>query len=88
MPFRVQRHQCTSCIYRPQCVGMLPALEAACADPRMDGFFANYRICHHSNDVCCSGFWARHKNAFTLGQIAQRLNMVEYVTVDTLKKGT
>lgn len=52
------------------------------ADPH--GGFKNYRICHHSNDVCCRGFWDRHKNEFQLGQIAQRLGMVEFVNVDTL----
>jgi hypothetical protein len=45
----------------------------------MVGFFVGYRICHHSEDVCCRGFWNRHSEHFTLGQIAKRLGMVEFV---------
>lgn len=57
-------------------------LEAAVADRHMPGFFRGHRICHHSNDVCCRGFWNRHKDKFTLGQIAQRLGLVRFVQED------
>jgi len=48
--------------------------------------FQGYRACHHaeSNDVCCQGFWKRHKDEFQAGQIAQRLNLVDLVDVDDL----
>jgi hypothetical protein len=84
MPFRVQKHQCATCIYKTNTHFDLERLEAAIADPALPGFFAGHRICHHSDDVCCAGFWRRHKDAFTLGQLAQRLGCVEYVQVDTL----
>jgi hypothetical protein len=47
--------------------------------------FKGHRVCHHSADVCCRGFWEAHKDEFPAGQIAQRLNIVEFVEVDTLK---
>jgi len=85
----VQARMCASCIYRPDCSLDLATLEAAIADPRMPGYFTGYRACHHAPDrrgVCCRGFWDRHKNAFTLGQIAQRLRLVRFVTVDRFAK--
>jgi hypothetical protein len=48
----------------------------------MEGFFKGHRICHHSNDVCCRGFWNRHKDHFSAGQLAQRLGAVQFVEVD------
>jgi hypothetical protein len=80
MSFKVQSRQCSTCIYRKDSPLNLEALEAQIADPYMG--FKGHRICHHSKDVCCRGFWNRHKNEFQAGQIAQRLNCVEFVTVD------
>lgn len=85
MTFKVQAKLCRTCIYRPDSSLSLKKLEADVADPRMQGFFVGHRVCHHSTDVCCRGFWEAHKDHFTLGQIAQRLNFVEFVDVDTLK---
>lgn len=85
MTFKVQSKACSTCIYRKDSPLDLNKLEADVADPNMKGFFKGHRICHHSDDVCCRGFWNKHKNDFTMGQIAQRLNMVEFVEVDTLK---
>lgn len=82
--FKVQRKPCATCIYRSDSVLDLGKLEAEIADPHMKGFFSGYRICHHSDDACCRGFWSRHKNKFAMGQIAQRLGLVEFVDVDTL----
>lgn len=87
--FEVQAKQCATCIYRSSCSLDLAALESAIADPRMAGFFVGYRACHHAPDrraVCCRGFWDRHKDAFTMGQIAQRLKLVVFVTVDRFAK--
>lgn len=50
----------------------------------MAGFFKGHRVCHHSKDAVCRGFWNRHKDKFTLGQIAQRLKAVIFVKEDTL----
>jgi hypothetical protein len=54
-------------------------------DPAMDGHFRGHRICHHSRNAVCAGFWARYRDHFDLGQLAQRLNLVTLVNDDTLK---
>ena len=82
--FNVQKKMCSSCIYRPESGFDLPALEAQVRDQY--GGFHGHRICHHSNDACCRGFWNAHKDQFPAGQIAQRLNAVQFVEVDTLKQ--
>jgi hypothetical protein len=82
--FKVQRRMCTTCIYRPGSSLDIVKLENDVRDKCVG--FKGYRICHHSKDVCCRGFWNRHKDAFALGQIAQRLGMVRFVDVDTLAR--
>lgn len=84
---RVQRRQCATCIYRPDSPLDLRKLEADCADKFMPGYFAKHRTCHHSRDAVCAGFWRRHRDKFTAGQIAQRLNLVTFVQDDILRKG-
>lgn len=81
--FKVQTKPCRTCIYRKDSPLDVESLEAQIAD-RFGGF-KGHRVCHHPKDVCCRGFWNRHKNDFQMGQIAQRLNMVEFVSVDTQK---
>ncbi len=83
---KVQAKACSTCIYRKDSQLDLKALEAEVADPYMPGYFKGHRICHHSKDVCCRGFWNKHKDKFTAGQLAQRLGMVVFVAVDTLAK--
>jgi uncharacterized protein (DUF3820 family) len=83
MSFEVQRKACSTCIYRKDSTLDLAKLEADVADGF--GGFKGHRICHHSDSVCCRGFWNRHKDKFPAGQIAQRLNCVKFVNVDTLK---
>ena len=79
--FRVQQKMCGTCIYRSESPLDLAKLEAEIADPYVG--FSGHRLCHHADGVCCHGFWTRHKDAFALGQIAQRLNAaVEFVDVD------
>lgn len=85
MTLRVQRRRCATCIYRKDSSLDLTALENQVRDPRMDGFFTGYRVCHHSNDACCRGFWDRHRDDFALGQLARRLNFVEFVDEDKLR---
>lgn len=87
--FQVQRKQCSTCIYRRTSPLDLRKLEADIADPHMRGFFRGFRECHHAkrgSKVCCAGFWARHKDQFAAGQVAQRLGLVEKVKVDVLKE--
>jgi len=82
--FQVQAKQCETCIYRKDSPLDIKQLEAAIAD-RFGGF-TKHRACHHADaGVCCRGFWNRHRNHFPAGQIAQRLGMVQFVTVDILK---
>lgn len=83
---KVRHKACATCIYRKDSPLDLRKLEADVADPRMEGNFETYRVCHHTKDACCRGFWNRHKNKFTLGQIAQRLGLVRYVYDDILIK--
>lgn len=83
---KVQAKQCATCIYKPGSTLDLTHLEAQVADPRMPGHFKGFRACHHATrNVCCRGFWNRHKDHFDGGQLAQRLNLVTFVHVDTLK---
>ena len=82
--FRVQQKMCRTCIYHPDNPLDLAELEARIADPH--GGFSGYRVCHHTEDVCCRGFWDRHKDEFVLGQIAQRLNVVEFIDVDNMRR--
>lgn len=85
---KVQKKMCSTCIYRPDSPLDLQKLEADIADPHMQGHFKGHRACHHAQagDVCCRGFWQRHKDNFTLGQLAQRLGLVSFVRVDDLHK--
>ena len=83
MIFKVQSRACETCIYNKDSPLDVKKLENDIADNF--GGFKGYRICHHSDDVCCRGFWNRHKDKFQMGQIAQRLNLVKFVFVDTFK---
>lgn len=78
--FKVQSKPCDTCIYRTDSALDIKVLEAQIADKY--GGFKGHRICHHSEDACCRGFWQRHKDEFQLGQIAQRLGMVQFVDDD------
>jgi hypothetical protein len=81
---KVQRRQCATCIYRQDSTLNIEHLEEQVRDPRMEGHFRGYRICHHSKDACCAGFWARHKDHFDAGQLARRLNLVQKVDEDNV----
>ena len=78
--FKVQNKMCSTCIYRKDSPLDLKSLEDAIRDNY--GGFNGHRICHHSEDACCAGFWKRHKNKFSLGQIVQRLGFVKLVQED------
>jgi hypothetical protein len=85
--FYVQRRMCATCIYRRDSALDIRKLEADVADPHMAGYFKGFRECHHAkrkSGVCCRGFWNRHKDAFTAGQLAQRLGLVVFVDEDVL----
>jgi hypothetical protein len=68
---------CDTCVYRKNSPLDPTELEEAVKSPRGD--FDGFRICHSSMTACCAGFWARHKDAFQLGQVAQRLGLVQLV---------
>lgn len=82
MTFRVQSRPCATCIYRADSPLDLKRLEDDVRDPYIG--FKGHRICHHSADACCRGFWNAHKDEFQLGQVAQRLGLVEFVEDDVL----
>jgi len=83
MTFKVQKRMCSTCIYRPDSPLDIEKLESDVRDPYVG--FSGHRVCHHSADVCCRGFWEAHKDEFPMGQVAQRLGFVEFVYVDTLQ---
>lgn len=85
--FKVQKNACSTCIYRKDSPLSIRKLERDIAG-WTKGEFSGYRICHHAGDqdVCCRGFWNKHKDHFNLGRIAQRLGAVEFVNVDDLTK--
>lgn len=80
MSFKVNIKACSTCIYRKDSLLDLKKLEDEIKDSHIG--FRTHRICHHSKNTCCRGFWNKHKNEFQLGQIAQRLGLVEYVKED------
>lgn len=84
MTFKVQKKSCATCIYKPDCPLNVESLEEQIADGH--GGYTTYRQCHHTNKnaACCRGFWNKHKDNFQLGQLAQRLDMVEFVNIDEL----
>jgi len=84
MSLRVQKRQCATCIFRRDSPLDLNQLLDDVRDPRVDGFFKGHRVCHHSKNAVCAGFWARYRDNFTAGQLAQRLGLVELVSDDML----
>lgn len=81
MGFKVRKRRCETCIYRKDSPLDLTKLEDQVRD-KIAGFgFKGYRICHHDeqDEACCRGFWDHHKDEFPVGQVAQRLNAVEFV---------
>lgn len=83
--FKVQKKQCSTCIYKKDSCFDIKELESQIKD--RFGFFKGFRACHHvkGKEVCCRGFWNKHRNNFQAGQIAERLGLVELVNVDVLK---
>ena len=82
MGFKVNKKMCKTCIFRPNSPFSIDL------DRYMDeitdekGYIKGWRICHEDaskKEVCCRGFWNCYKNNFQVGQIAQRLNLVEEV---------
>jgi hypothetical protein len=81
--FKVQKKMCTSCIYRSSSPLDIKELEEQVRDRY--GGFDTHRSCHHAPDsvgVCCRGFWDAHKDEFQAGQLAQRLDAVDFVDID------
>jgi hypothetical protein len=78
---KVQRRQCETCIFKTEHwpPAHLAALLDEIRDPKMNGHFSGYRVCHHNRGTVCAGFWARHRDNFDLGQIAQRFGLVRMV---------
>lgn len=88
---QVQSAQCATCIYKPASGFDIVEMERQIADRHMPGHFRGARLCHHApnsgmNKAVCRGFWNRHKDDFDAGQLAQRLGLVTFVTIDRFKK--
>lgn len=81
MSFKVQSKPCDTCIYTKNSASRKTSkqLEDEIVDKRDPRFFTGFRICHHSTSACCRSFWNKHKNNFQAGQLAQRLDCVEFV---------
>jgi hypothetical protein len=77
MGFPVKNKQCKTCIYIPASGFDVEALENQVRDHYVG--FSGYRVCHEGNNACCRVFWNRHRDEFSAGQLAQRLNLVAYV---------
>jgi len=80
--FKVRRKRCPTCIYNPDCPLDLAALERAVTDSF--GSITGWRVCHHTEDACCRGFWDLYKNDFTMGRMAQMFGWVEFTDEDIL----
>lgn len=88
---QVQQRMCSTCIYRPDSPLDIEKLERDVADPHMEGYFVGSRECHHAkrgSKIVCRGFWNKHKDNFTAGQLAQRLGLVRFVDVDVMPDST
>lgn len=86
----VMRRQCATCIYRPSWQGTpIAVLEDQVREKHRGATgFKGSRICHtHPKGVkaTCRGFWNRHKDEFAVGQVAQRLGLVQFVEADKCK---
>lgn len=87
--FQVQARVCATCIYKSGLGWRIAELEDQVRDKRARFGFKSYRECHHAkrgSGVCCRGFWNAHKDEFAAGQIAQRLQLVEFVDVDVMEE--
>jgi hypothetical protein len=82
---RVQRVRCATCIFNKASPLDLRTLLDAVRDPRMAGHFKGHRVCHHSKNAVCAGFWEAYRDHFDLGQVAQRLGMVNLVDDDIIE---
>lgn len=82
---RVQREKCETCIFGRSVLELGPLLDEV-RDPHVRGYFRSWRVCHHSRDAVCQGFWEAYKDKFDVGQVAQRLNLVKYVSDDITRE--
>jgi hypothetical protein len=82
MGLRVQKTACETCVYRPESpinpLELEESIREKVRGQEID-FFTGFRICHLSKTACCAGFWVKNKDKFQMGQLAQRLNLVEFV---------
>ena len=77
--FQVMAQACDTCIYRNDSPFDLKRLEDEVRDPHIG--FKEHRVCHNAENVCFRGFWNAHKDEFPAGQIAQRMDAVEFIPV-------
>lgn len=89
---RVQGKACSTCIFSKgsplDIEKLLNDVRDKSVRPESGEWFKGHRICHHSLSAVCAGFWARYKDRFALGQIAQRLGLVHLVQDENGPGGT
>ena len=76
--FRVRKTPCPTCIYRADCSLDLDKLEREVTDEH--GAIVGHRICHHhtgESNVCCRGFYNRHKRNLLTTRLAMMFGLVE-----------
>jgi len=78
--FKVQASQCATCIYRADSPLDVRKLEADITEEY--GAIVGWRICHHSMEVCCRGFYDQHKTSCAAIRVAQLIDGVSFVDVD------
>lgn len=75
MTFKVCAEPCAQCLFSKDRIVPAARMRQILADCKRDD--AHF-ICHKTDNVCCKGFYDSRDTNLT--RIAQRLNMVEFVT--------
>lgn len=82
--FKIQTKQCDQCLFSRRRIVTAARFKNIIRDCTQLGNEKHF-VCHKASlkgdSVCCRGFWDKYKNNFQLGQVAQRLNLVEEVEV-------
>lgn len=82
--FKVQKTHCDQCLFTPQRIVTRARAREIVADClAKDTFFNCHKTQLEGSDeqVCCAGYWAKYKDQFNMGRIAQRLGAVVKVLV-------
>jgi hypothetical protein len=85
--FKVMKEQCDECLFSPQRIvsarRMAQLLKECCRD---DTHFICHKATIEGKEACCRAFYDQNPGATNLMRIAGRLNAVEFVTIDDLRR--